>query len=194
LAQVPAAQASLVALDPRDGAVVTMVGGFDFYSNEYNRVTQAQRQPGSSFKPFLYSAALDHGFTPASVILDNPIMLDQRDSEENWRPENSTREFGGPTRLREALVRSRNLVSIRILQDIGVDRLIEHAGRFGFDTRQMPRNLTLALGTLNTTPLQMARGFAVFANGGFKVEPYFITRIQDASGEVVYEASPVIAC
>src|SRR5690606_16990169 len=194
LAQVPAAQAALVALDPRDGAIVTLVGGFDFFSNEFTRVTQARRQPGSGFKPFLYSAALDNGFTPASVILDNPIMIEQGNTEENWRPENSSREFGGPTRLREALVRSRNLVSIRILQDIGVGTFVDHASKFGFDTADMPRNLTLALGTLTATPLQMASGFAVFPNGGFRIEPYFIARIEDMSGKVVYEASPVIAC
>src|SRR5690606_3629206 len=159
-----------------------------------NRVTQARRQPGSGFKPFLYSAALDAGFTPASIILHAPILLPPGDSEENWRPENSTRSFAGPMRLREALVRSRNLVSIRILQDIGVDALIRHAAAFGFDPADMPRNATLALGTQTTTPLQMATGFAVFANGGFKVDPYFIERIEDAHGEVVYQATPKIAC
>jgi penicillin-binding protein 1A len=194
LAQLPQAQAALVSLDPNDGAVIAMVGGFDFHSNKFNRVTQARRQPGSGFKPFLYSAALEQGFTPASIILDMPVVLDSDNSEENWRPKNSGGEFGGPMRLREALVKSRNLVSIRILQSIGVDAAIEHAKKFGFDTRSMPRNLTLALGTQSVTPLQMATGYATFANGGFKVFPYWISRIEDSSGKVVYEAAPVIAC
>lgn len=194
LAQLPQAQAALVAMNPTDGAVVAMVGGFDFHSNKFNRVTQARRQPGSGFKPFLYSAALEQGFTPASVILDMPVVLEDANGEENWRPENNSGEFGGPMRLREALVRSRNLVSIRILQSIGVDAAIEHAARFGFEPRSMPRNLTLALGTQSVTPLQMATGFSTFANGGFKVSPYWISRIEDASGKVVYEAAPVIAC
>lgn len=192
LAQVPAAQSALVAIDPKSGAIVSMTGGFDFFTNQFNRVTQANRQPGSGFKPFLYSAALDNGFTPASVIQDAPIVMDV--GEENWRPENSSRDFRGPMRLREALVLSRNTVSIRILNDLGVDTFIEHAARFGFDPKAMPHTLTLALGSLTTTPLQMARGFSVFANGGFLVEPYLIQRIEDATGEVVYEAAPRIAC
>lgn len=194
LGQLPQAQSALVALDPLDGAIVSMVGGFDFHTNKFNRVTQARRQPGSGFKPFLYSAALEEGFTPSSVILDTPIVLDGSNSEENWRPENSGGGFGGPTRLREALVRSRNLVSIRILQNIGVDKTIEHAAKFGFDPQGLPRNLTLALGTQTATPLQMATGFATFANGGFKVEPYYIARIEDSSGKVIFEAEPAIAC
>jgi penicillin-binding protein 1A len=195
LAQVPEVQAAVVALDPDDGAIVALAGGFDFYSNQYNRATQARRGAGSSFKPFLYSAALDNGFTPASIIMDIPLLLDDTgNSEEVWRPENSTRSFGGPMRLREALVRSRNLVSIRILQELGIDRFIEHAQKFGFDPQQLPRNWTLALGTQAVTPLQMTTGFAVFANGGFKVEPYFIERIEDAAGNVVYQAEPKLAC
>jgi penicillin-binding protein 1A len=194
LAQLPVAQSALVALDPNDGAIVSMVGGFDFYSNRFNRVSQAHRQPGSSFKPFLYSAALDEGFTPASVILDMPVLLEGSGEEANWRPENSGGEFGGPMRLREALVRSRNLVSIRILQTIGVEAAINHAAKFGFNPRSLPRNLTLALGTQTATPLEMATGFATFANGGFKVDPYFISRIEDSSGKVIFEAKPKMAC
>lgn len=194
LAQVPEVQGALVALDPQDGAIVSLVGGFDFFSNQFNRATQARRQPGSGIKPFLYSAALDAGHTPASIFMDMPIMMTTGNMEENWRPQNSSREFSGPMRLREALVRSRNLVSIRILQDIGVSRFIEHAERFGFNPDDMPRNDTLALGTQTTTPLQMARGYAVFANGGFRVDPYFIDRIEDADGKVVYEAQPLLAC
>jgi penicillin-binding protein 1A len=194
LAQLPIAQSALVALDPNDGAVVSMVGGFDFYTNKFNRVTQAKRQPGSGFKPFLYSAALEEGFTPASVILDMPVVLEGGNEEENWRPENSGGEFGGPMRLREALVHSRNLVSIRILQAIGVDAAIRHAAKFGFDRKSFPRNLTMALGSQSATPLEMATGFATFANGGFKISPYFINRIEDANGKVIFQAEPKLAC
>jgi penicillin-binding protein 1A len=194
LAQVPEAQAAIAALDPIDGAIVSMVGGFEFFTNQYNRATQAQRQPGSGFKPILYSAALENGFTPATVILDAPIMRNDADAEEIWRPGNSGGDFLGPLPLREALLRSRNTVSVRILMEIGIGTLIDHAEKFGFDPKGLPRNDTLALGTQSTNALQMARAFAVFANGGFRVEPYFIERIEDATGKVVYQASPVIAC
>ncbi|MBV9620008.1 MAG: penicillin-binding protein 1A, partial [Gammaproteobacteria bacterium] len=193
LGQIPEAQSALVALDPNDGSIVALVGGFDYFTNKYNRVTQARRLPGSGFKPFLYSAALEHGFTPASVILDAPIVLDGN-GEDTWRPENSTREFGGPTRLREALVRSRNLVSIRILKEIGIANAIDYIQRFGFDPRTLPHDLTLALGTVAVTPLDVAAGYAVFANGGYKVQPYFIDRIEDAAGQVVWRAAPRMVC
>jgi len=171
------------------------VGGFDFFRNKFNRVIQARRQPGSGFKPFLYSAALENGFTPATVVLDMPPVLERSsDQEENWRPENSNKDFGGPTRLREALVRSRNLVSIRVLQSIGVDALLAHAAKFGFKTDAFPHTLSLALGTQVVSPLEMATGFTVFANGGLKVEPYYISRIEDSSGKVLYQAEPKIAC
>jgi penicillin-binding protein 1A len=194
LAQMPEAQSALVALDPNDGSVVALVGGFDYFTNKYNRVTQARRLPGSGFKPFLYSAALEHGFTPASIILDAPIVLEGSGNEDSWRPENSTREFGGPTRLREALVRSRNLVSIRILKELGISTAIDYIARFGFDPRSLPHDLTLALGTMEVTPLDLAAGYAVFANGGYRVAPYFIERIEDASGQVVWRAAPRRAC
>lgn len=195
LAQLPIAQGALVAMDPDDGAIVSLVGGFDFYSNRFNRVTQAKRQPGSGFKPFLYSAALEEGFTPASVILDMPPIIQNSSGEDdNWRPENSNREFGGPTRLREALVWSRNLVSVRILQAIGMDAAISHATKFGFSRESFPRDFTMALGSQTATPLEMATGFSVFANGGFKVDPYYISRIEDSSGKVVFEATPHLAC
>ncbi|MBV9695364.1 MAG: peptidase, partial [Gammaproteobacteria bacterium] len=193
LGQIPEAQSALVALDPNDGSIVALVGGFDYFTNKYNRVTQARRLPGSGFKPFLYSAALEHGFTPASVILDAPIVLDGN-GEDTWRPENSTREFGGPTRLREALVRSRNLVSIRILKELGIQNAIDYIQRFGFDPRILPHDLTLALGTMEATPLDVAAGYAVFANGGYKVQPYFIDRIEDAAGQVVWRAAPRMVC
>jgi penicillin-binding protein 1A len=196
LSQLPQAQAALVALDPRDGAIVSLVGGFDFYTSSFNRVTQARRQPGSGFKPFLYSAALENGYTASyPLINDMPIVFDMdSNSEEQWKPENSSGDFKGPMRLREALVQSRNLVSARIVQAVGVGTVIDYASKFGFDPATLPRDPTLALGTLVATPLQMATGYAVFANGGFKVDPYLVTRIEDASGKVVFEAQPKIAC
>jgi penicillin-binding protein 1A len=194
LGQIPEAQSALVALDPKDGSIVALVGGFDYFTNKYNRVTQARRLPGSGFKPFLYSAALEHGLTPATVLLDAPIVLGGNGSEDSWRPENSTKEFGGPTRLREALVHSRNLVSIRVLKEIGIPTAIDYISRFGFDPRTMPHDLTLALGTLEATPLDVAAGYAVFANGGYRVPPYFIDRIEDAAGRVVFHATPRLVC
>jgi penicillin-binding protein 1A len=195
LVQIPEAEGALVALDPNDGAVSALVGGFDYFDKslgKFNRATQAKRQPGSAFKPFLYSAALENGFTASSVIMDAPIIIDDPGMEEAWRPENSSQQFYGPTRLREALVKSRNLVSIRILQKMGMRPAIDYTSRFGFAKASMPTNLTLALGTLQTTPLELASGFAVFANGGFRIEPYFIDRIEDPTGKAVYEARPRI--
>jgi penicillin-binding protein 1A len=194
LAQIPEAQSAFVALDPNDGSIVALVGGFDYFTNRYNRVTQARRLPGSGFKPFLYSAALEHGLTPASLLLDAPIVLEGIDREDAWRPENNEHEFRGPTSLRYALVHSRNLVSIRVLKYIGLSTAIDYISRFGFDPKTMPRDLTLALGTLATTPLDIAAGYAVFANGGYRVTPYFIDRIEDAGGRVVWRASPRMAC
>ncbi len=189
LAQVPAAQAALVALDPNSGGIRAIVGGFDFAQSHFNRVTQARRQPGSSFKPFIYTAALEHGMTAASIINDAPVVLDNNTVEKAWRPENSSGQFYGPTRLREALYRSRNLVSIRILRSIGVDTALNTAAKFGFNTREMPRNLSLALGTYALTPLELATGFSTFANGGFKISPYLIERIENLNGEVLYQHS-----
>ncbi len=194
LAQVPEAQSALVALDPNDGAVAALVGGFDYFANKYNRAVQARRQPGSGFKPFLYSAALEDGFTPASIVMDAPIVLDDPGMEEVWRPENSSKEFNGPTRVREALVHSRNLCTIRILRQMGMQFPSDYVTRFGFDERTLPRNLTLALGTLQTTPLEIASGYAVFANGGYRIEPYFIDRIVNAAGNAVFEAAPKVVC
>ncbi len=194
LGQIPEAQSALVALDPNDGSIVALVGGFDYFTNKYNRVTQARRLPGSGFKPFLYSAALEHGLTPATVLLDAPIVLEGISSEDTWRPENNERRFGGPTRLREALVHSRNLVSIRVLKAIGIPTAIDYVSRFGFDPKTMPHDLTLALGTLEVTPLDLAAAYAVFANGGYRVAPYFIDRIEDASGKVVWRADPRRVC
>lgn len=194
LAQVPEAQGALVALDPNDGAIVSLVGGFDYFLNKYNRVTQAKRLPGSGFKPFFYSAALESGFTPASVLLDAPVVLEGDGMETSWRPENSSGRFGGPTRLREALYRSRNLVSIRLLRAMGIASSIDYITRFGFARDELPNNLTLALGTVQTTPLEIATGYAAFANGGYRVEPFYIDHIENAAGEVVYRAAPRYAC
>jgi penicillin-binding protein 1A len=181
-------------MDPQDGAIVSLVGGFDFYTNAFNRAYQARRQPGSGFKPFFYSAALEHGFTPASIILDAPIVEDGPDIEGAWRPQNSSKTFHGPVPLREGLFRSLNMVSIRIIRDIGVDAAIEHAAHFGFDPDALPHNQTLALGTLVTSPLQMATAYSTFANGGYKVENYFIDRIENAAGETLFRAAPKVVC
>ena len=194
LAQIPAVQGALVALDPHDGAVVALVGGFDYFGNAWNHVTQARRQPGSGFKPFLYSCALEHDFTPASVIMDAPVVVADGGIEQTWRPENDGGNFSGPTRLREALVHSRNLVSIRLLRAVGTADVIEYASRFGFDPSTMPNNLTLALGTLPATPLDVATGYATFANGGYKVSPYFIERIDNSQGVTVWRAAPKEVC
>jgi penicillin-binding protein 1A len=197
IAQVPEAQSALVSMDPHDGAIAALVGGFDYFANKYNRVTQARRLPGSGFKPFLYSAALDNGFTPATVLLDAPIVLEGDGLETSWRPKNDGehgQQFRGPTRLREALYRSRNLVSIRVLRALGTETAIDYITRFGFDKKELPNNLTLALGTVQATPLQLATGYSVFANGGYRVFPYYIDRIENAAGEVVYRAKPKVVC
>jgi penicillin-binding protein 1A len=197
LGQLPAVSGALVALDPNDGAIVSLVGGFDFGSSKYNRVVQAQRQPGSAFKPFLYSAALERGFTPATLVNDAPIVLPGgggAEGDEEWRPQNITRKFYGPTPMREGLVRSRNLVSIRLLRGAGIGFAMKHIARFGFGPQSLPANLTLALGTGQVTPLEMARGFAVFANGGALVTPYFIQSVQDTGGKELFRATPVTAC
>ncbi len=194
LAQLPAVSGALVALDPSDGAIVAVTGGFAFFESNYNRALQARRQPGSAFKPFLYSAALERGFTPATLINDAPVVIEGGTPEEEWRPQNITKRFYGPTPLREGLVRSRNLVSIRLLRGTGIGHVIKHIGQFGFGAEALPRNLTLALGTGQVTPLGMARGFAVFANGGYLVTPYFVEKVLDTQDRVIYTAEPKIAC
>ncbi len=194
LMQVPEVQGAFVALDPTDGAIVALTGGFDYYGSSFNRVVQAKRQPGSAFKPFLYSSALERGYTPATLINDAPIIFDDPSLEGAWRPRNDSRKFYGPTRMREALVRSRNLVSIRILSALGPAYATDYVQRFGFDAASLPHNLTLALGTAQVSPLEMVRGYAVFANGGYKIEPYLIDRVQDARGKIVSAAKPVFVC
>lgn len=194
LAQLPEAQAALASLNPRNGAILALVGGLDFRQSNFNRAIQAKRQPGSNFKPFVYTAALENGYTAASIINDAPIVFDDSQLETAWRPENSGGNFYGPTRLRKALYRSRNLVSIRVLRSIGIRAAIEHIDRFGIDRESLPRDLSLALGSLSMTPLEVATGYAVFANGGHRVEPYFIERILNYDGEPVYEAMPLTVC
>ena len=195
LSQVPTAQSALVCIDPFDGAIAALVGGFDFGESKFNRATQAHRQPGSSFKPFYYSAALEDGFTPASVVNDSPVVVQDSALANVWRPENyEGEEFGGPTRLRMALAHSLNLVSIRVLQSIGVSDAINYVQKFGFDSSELPNDLTLALGSASLTPLDMARGYAVFANHGFRITPYFIQRVIGGSGHVLYAANPQVAC
>jgi penicillin-binding protein 1A len=192
--QVPEAQSALVSVDPKDGAVVALVGGFDFFQSKFNRVTQARRQPGSGFKPFVYAAAFDKGYTPASVVLDAPIVIDAAGMEQAWRPKEDEGKFFGPIRLREALAHSRNLVSVRLVREIGVDYTRSYVTRFGFDKSQVPDDLTMALGTASLSPLQMVTGYATFANGGFRVTPYYIDRIEDAGGKKLLQAEPVLAC
>ena len=194
LAQIPEIQGAFVALDPHDGALQALVGGYDFWLNKFNHVTQARRQAGSGFKPFLYSAGLAQGFTPASVFLDAPVVFDDPALESTWRPENYDRDFNGPMRLREALVQSRNLVSVRLLQAIGLDTARDYVPRFSIPQERLPHDLTMALGSAVFTPLEMARAYATIANGGFVVQPYFIDEIRDGGGQVIFKAAPKRAC
>jgi penicillin-binding protein 1A len=171
-----------------------LVGGFDFNRNKFNHVTQALRQPGSSFKPFIYSAALEKGFTPATIINDAPLRFEARQTgSEAWEPKNYDGKFEGPMRMRTALAKSKNLVSIRILQEISPHYAQDYIARFGFDPKLHPPYLTMALGAGNVTPLQMATAYSVFANGGFRIQPYFIERIEDQRQNNVGQAQPLVA-
>lgn len=194
LTQVPRVAGALVALDSRTGAILALIGGYDFYQSKFNRATQTQRQPGSGFKAFIYSAALENGFTPASIINDAPVVFDDPSLEGAWKPENYSGKFYGPTRLREALYKSRNLISIRVLRAMGVAPALTHIAKFGFDPVQLPHNLSLALGSASVNPLQMARGYAVLANGGYLIEPWFVERIVQNGERVVYQADPPTVC
>ncbi len=187
LMQVPEVSGALVAMSSEDGAVKAMVGGFDYAQSQFNRATLALRQPGSNFKPFIYSAALDSGFTAATMVNDSPVVFEDALLESYWRPENYSGQFFGPTPIRMALAKSRNLVSIRLLQAIGISKALKHVARFGFDADTLPRNLSLALGSGEVTPMALAAGYAAFANGGFKVQPHLIKRIEDSSGRVIYD-------
>jgi len=194
LGQIPEIQGALTSIRSNDGALQALVGGFDFYHSKFNRAVQARRQAGSSFKPFIYSAALNKGYTAASLINDAPVVFHDPALEGTWRPENYSGKFFGPTRLRDALVKSRNLVSIRILRSIGVGYATRFAERFGYKASELPHDLSLALGTVELSPLQLSTGFATFSNGGFRIEPYFIARIEDMDGNVLFEADPEVAC
>ena len=194
LAQVPDVEGAIVSLDPSTGAVQSLVGGFDYFHNKFNRAVQAKRQPGSNFKPFIYSAALEKGFTAASLINDAPVVFDDDSLEATWRPENYSGRFYGPTRLREALVKSRNLVSIRILQSIGLRYATRYAQRFGFNKKDMPYDLSLALGSGAFSPLEIVRSYAVFANGGYLVTPYYVNRIESSDGTINFENRPQTVC
>ena len=194
IAQMPQVEAALVAIDPKDGAVRSLVGGFDFSKNQYNHVTQASRQPGSSFKPFIYSAALEKGITPTTVINDAPLFFSAgQTGGDPWEPKNYDGKFDGPMRVRTALAKSKNMVSIRILRSIGPGYAQDYVSKFGFDPKQHPAYLTLALGAGQTNPLQMAGAYSVFANGGFRIKPYFIKKIVDNRGQVIFEETPVVA-
>jgi penicillin-binding protein 1A len=194
LAQKPTVSGALISMSPEDGAIEALSGGFDYYESKFNRVIQAQRQPGSSFKPFIYTAALDKGYTAASIIADAPVVFDAPGLEDTWRPENYSGKFYGDTRLRDALIHSRNLVSIRLLRDIGIGYAIRYLKRFGFTDNMMPRNLSLALGSGSLTPYDMAQGYAVFANGGYRVKPFFIDYITEGQDKIIFMADAEQAC
>lgn len=193
LRQLPAVEGALLAMDPQTGALLAVAGGFDFAHSKFNRAVQAKRQPGSSFKPFIYSAALRHGWTPASMVVDSPVVFSETGGNLDWRPSNYSRRFFGPTRLREALANSRNLVSVKLVDSIGVREVLDHILRFGFARADQPYNLTIALGSGAVTPLQLAVGYAAFANGGFAVRPYLLAEVR-RFGELVHRARPLRLC
>ncbi|QQP95728.1 penicillin-binding protein 1A [Lysobacter enzymogenes] len=193
LDQLPQAQAALVSLEPSNGALRALSGGYSFAGAKFNRATQARRQPGSSFKPFVYAAAFERGYNPASIVLDAPVVFKDRRGH-IWRPQNDSGNFAGPMRVREAMVQSRNLVSVRLLDAIGVDFARKYISHFGFDIEQLPPNLSMSLGTASLTPLSVARGYATFANGGFRVDPWFIDEVKDRAGAVVFKEKPATAC
>lgn len=194
LAQLPETDAAFVALNTSNGAILALSGGFDFFHNKYNRATQSKRQPGSGFKPIIYTTALENGFTAASLVNDAPVVVDDPSQESEWRPENYSKKFFGLTPLRTGLRKSRNLISIRLLRELGIKQVRNTALRFGFSKEQLPKSLSLALGSGHATPIQMATVFSVFANGGFLIKPYFIERIEDSKENLLFLAAPDIAC
>jgi len=194
LAQLPEPEALLISISPRDGSIKALVGGYDYTRSKFNRVVQSRRQPGSGFKPFIYSAALAKGKTPASIVNDAPIVFNDAELERDWKPQNYSEKFFGPTRLREAMVNSRNLVSIRLLREIGISYATDYISSFGFDPAELPGNLSMALGSASLVPLSIVRGYAAFANGGYLIEPYFIEQVVDAGGTVRFVTSPQIVC
>jgi penicillin-binding protein 1A len=193
LSQAPAVSGALVAVSPLDGALRAVVGGYHFSDSKFNRAVDARRQPGSSFKPFVYAAALDKGWTPASLIKDERISV-RLNNRKVWKPNNFDHKTMGPIRLRLALTKSRNLASVYLLQRVGLDDARDFVGRFGFDLKDLPLGLSMALGTAEVSLMQMAGAYSVFANGGFRVHPYYISRVEDGAGEVVYQANPPRAC
>ncbi|MCT8124629.1 PBP1A family penicillin-binding protein [Alishewanella sp. BS5-314] len=194
LSQIPAASSALVAIDPKDGAIRSLVGGYSFAQSQFNRVTQAKRQVGSNIKPFIYSAALEHNYTLASLMNDAPIHHWDAGAGIAWRPRNSPAVYDGPIRIREALAKSKNVVSIRLLRGIGIDATIEQLLKFGFSAADLPRNETLALGSASSTPLEVVTGYAVFANGGFLVQPYVVDKVLNAEDKVIFQHQPLLAC
>jgi len=194
LVQIPEVAGALVSVRPQDGAILALTGGFDFHQSKFNRITQAERQPGSNIKPFIYSAAIAKGYTAASTVSGAPIVIEDKNLEGEWKPENYSGKFFGPTRLRLALTKSMNLVSVRLLRSIGASYAVTYLQRFGFSKDKIPNNLSLALGSASFTPLEVVSGFSVFASGGFRVEPYFITRIEDAEGNILEQANPTRVC
>jgi penicillin-binding protein 1A len=194
LGQLPTASAAIVSLSTDDGAIKAAVGGFSFKQSQFNRVTQAKRQVGSNIKPFIYSAALENGFTLASLVNDAPINQWDKSSGGVWRPRNSPPTYVGPIRVSRALAQSKNVIAVRLLQSIGVSKTIKHLSAFGFNAKDLPRSETLALGSASLTPLEVATGFAAFANGGFLVKPYLIEHIENSDGEIIYQADPALAC
>lgn len=194
LSQLPEVEGALVSLRPLDGAIQALVGGFSPSSNQFNRAVQADRQPGSAFKPFIYSAALANGFTPATIINDAPVVFEDNNLESTWRPQNNGGKFFGPTRLRQALYRSQNLVSIRILNQIGPAAAIRYITPFGIPAAKLNADLSLALGASAISPMELATAYAALANGGFAIKPYLISHIEDENGTVLFEHEPLEAC
>jgi len=194
ITQLPQAEAAFVSLRPSDGAILSLVGGVDFDRNKFNHVTQAQRQPGSAFKPFIYSAALEKGFTPATVVNDAPFFVPaDKAGGEDWEPKNYDGKYEGPMRVRTALAKSKNLVTVRVLQAIGPQYAQDYIARFGFDPKLHPPYLTMGLGAGSVTPLQMVGAYATFANGGYRIVPYLIAKVVDGKGNVLSEAAPAQA-
>ncbi|TPH15206.1 penicillin-binding protein 1A [Litorilituus lipolyticus] len=194
LSQLPQASAAMVSLSPDNGAIKAAVGGFSFKQSQFNRVTQAKRQVGSNIKPFIYSAALEQGYTLASLVNDAPINQWDKSAGIAWRPKNSPENYAGPMRVRLALAQSKNVVAVRLLKSVGLDNIINHLSSFGFSPDELPRNESLALGSASLTPLEVATGFAAFANGGYLIEPHLIDRIENSDGKVIYQSNPALAC
>ena len=190
--QIPKAQAAMVAMQPDSGAILALTGGFSFDISQFNRATQGYRQLGSGFKPFIYAAALTQGYSPASIVNDSPIVVDNTDKI--WLPENDNLQYYGPIRLRQALYQSRNMVSIRLLRSLSIEFVRNFARQFGFENKRMPNDLSLSLGTVETTPLQVATAYSSIANGGYKVSPFMINTITDSQGTVLFTYKPATKC